>query len=267
MTTPKGSPGPDDPRRLGGDIAGPGGPLDRDAVIFDTTNAVLLESTVMAVMHNRSDGRDVVGVLLEGRINRTNDRARVLFLTDGDGAAALLTEALSLMKRAADGGMRDLAADIAVDSPLSRRGGAVVTPNARSSEQNATSRDALAEVAALQIAAFFGPDDTPYAAARAAVDAVLSVLRHQVEALPVSVHLDPRHDDPLIARKAVLALLDAPTDRVGAPGDRRRDVRLRNTASRTARLRCFVLGHVRGPLSLPGGSHIVFAGPCRRCGR
>jgi hypothetical protein len=114
VTTPRGTSGASDPRRLGGDIAGPGGPRDRDSVVFDTTNAVILDSTVVAVMHNPSDGRDVVGVLLEGRINRSTDRTRVLFLTDGDGLATLITEGLSLAKRAADGGMRELAADIAV---------------------------------------------------------------------------------------------------------------------------------------------------------
>ncbi|WP_018503066.1 hypothetical protein [Parafrankia discariae] len=91
---------PDDPRDLGGDIAGPGGPHDRNAVVVDTSNAVLLAGLDVAIAHNASDGRDFVTLLVEGRINRTQDRTRVLWLADEDGLAALVTEIEALMRRA-----------------------------------------------------------------------------------------------------------------------------------------------------------------------
>lgn len=100
-----------DPRELGGDISGPGGPLDRNSVVFDTTRAVLLDGAVAAVMHSQRAG-DMFGVLLEGRINRSQDRAKVLFLMDGDGLAALATEAMSAGWQAGIvGGMAALYAD------------------------------------------------------------------------------------------------------------------------------------------------------------
>jgi hypothetical protein len=91
---------PSDPRATPGDITGPGGPHDRNSVVLDTSNAVLLDYTEAALGHNGSDGRDFVALLLGGRINQTLDRARVLFLMDADGAAAIVTELESLMTRA-----------------------------------------------------------------------------------------------------------------------------------------------------------------------
>ncbi|MFC7794630.1 hypothetical protein [Streptomyces cinereoruber] len=86
-----------DPRKSGGDIAGPGGPHDRDSVIVDTTNAVLLDaSTVVEV---ESNSGPIIGMLLEGRINQTTDRARNLYLMNEDGAAALVTELMALAHR------------------------------------------------------------------------------------------------------------------------------------------------------------------------
>jgi hypothetical protein len=90
----------DDPRNLGGDLAGPGGPFDRHAVVFDTSNAVLLGEMDAAVMHNGSDGQDFITLLLQGRVNQSKDRARVLYIMDEDGAAALTTEIESLIVRA-----------------------------------------------------------------------------------------------------------------------------------------------------------------------
>ncbi|MFF1298099.1 MULTISPECIES: hypothetical protein [unclassified Streptomyces] len=87
-----------DPRRSGGDIAGPGGPHDRNSVILDTTGAVLLDNTNVCLMET-SNGSVVLGVLLEGRINKTTDRARNLYLMNEDGAAALVSELLALAHR------------------------------------------------------------------------------------------------------------------------------------------------------------------------
>jgi hypothetical protein len=88
-----------DPRDLTGDIAGPGGPYDEGQVVIDTTNAVLMDSLDVARVDNRSDGRSMVALLIGGRLNRSEDRARVLFLGDLDMLAALITEAHGLAKR------------------------------------------------------------------------------------------------------------------------------------------------------------------------
>lgn len=87
-----------DPRKTGGDIAGPGGPHDRNAVVIDTTDAVLLDSSDVCLMET-SNGTPVLALLLEGRINKTTDRARNLYLLNEDGAAALVTELLALAHR------------------------------------------------------------------------------------------------------------------------------------------------------------------------
>lgn len=87
-----------DPRKTGGDIAGPGGPHDRSSVIVDTTNAVILDATTVTEVETLT-GRPALAVLLEGRIARTSDRARNLYLMEEDGAAALITEVLALAHR------------------------------------------------------------------------------------------------------------------------------------------------------------------------
>jgi hypothetical protein len=89
-----------DPRRPGGGIAGPGGPHDQGGVVIDTRRAVLLETTTVAKVDNPSDGRTFVALELEGRINRSSERADILYLFDADGAAAIVTELLGFMKRA-----------------------------------------------------------------------------------------------------------------------------------------------------------------------
>lgn len=104
----------DDPRRLGGDIAGPGGPHDRHAFVVDSTDAVLLDHTTVSIVHlARRDApgevEHAVGLLLEGRVNKTRDRTRVLYLVNADGAAALFTELAGLASRASAEGLTDLA--------------------------------------------------------------------------------------------------------------------------------------------------------------
>ncbi len=87
-----------DPRKPGGNIAGPGGPHDRNAVVLDTTDAVLLDHTSVCLMET-SGGSVVLAMLLEGRINKTSDRARNLYLMNEDGAAALVSELMALAHR------------------------------------------------------------------------------------------------------------------------------------------------------------------------
>jgi hypothetical protein len=91
-----------DPRRLGGDLAGLGGPRDRGAVFLDTTDTVLLESvevcTVDAVRQGALGGQ-VIFMMLDGRINKTTDRTRVGYILGPDSAAALITQLLALADR------------------------------------------------------------------------------------------------------------------------------------------------------------------------
>lgn len=105
-----------DPRGSHGDIVGPGGPYDEDAVVVDMTNAVLLDySTVSLVGLVRAGGENETGVvlMLEGRVNKTRDRrTRVLYVMNGDGAAAIVTELLGIAKRAERGGDGQLAAEL-----------------------------------------------------------------------------------------------------------------------------------------------------------
>lgn len=88
---------------VGGTIAGPGGPYDRDAVVVDTTNAVLLDTTVAAIVAltrgGKADG-DAIALTLEGRVNHREARAEVLYLMDEDGAAALIAELVGVAARA-----------------------------------------------------------------------------------------------------------------------------------------------------------------------
>jgi len=88
-----------DPRKTGGDIAGPGGPQDRDAVIIDTTDAVLLDHSTVTLIETPNHTAPVLAMLLEGRINKTTDRARNLYLMNEDGAAALVSELIALAHR------------------------------------------------------------------------------------------------------------------------------------------------------------------------
>ena len=94
-----------DPRKLGGNIAGPGGPHDKGGTIFDTKGAVLLDYCEVATAEGAGDGtEDAIALLLAGRVNGTRDKARVLYMMDADGAAALVTEIEALVRRgAADG--------------------------------------------------------------------------------------------------------------------------------------------------------------------
>ena len=83
-----------DPRKPGGDIAGPGGPHDRDQVVIDATDGVLLDSIDVAHVRMEKDG------ILSGRINKTTDHSRVLYLMDRQGAASLVADVIALYGRA-----------------------------------------------------------------------------------------------------------------------------------------------------------------------
>lgn len=88
-----------DPTSLGGDISGPGGPHERDGVVVDTTNAVLLDTTTVAMV--ALGEVEAVALLLEGRVNKRLDRAKVLVLMPNEGAAEMIVEVLGLLERMA----------------------------------------------------------------------------------------------------------------------------------------------------------------------
>lgn len=91
-----------DPRTLGGDISGPGGPHDRNAVVIDMTDVVLLQgatvSQVETVRHGAWEGRRTY-LQLEGRVNKTTRQVQVGFIAGPDGVAVLITELLAVAYR------------------------------------------------------------------------------------------------------------------------------------------------------------------------
>ena len=92
-----------DPRTLGGSIAGPGGPRDRNSVVVGMSRAVLFDNMTVCQIEASTPVTDpMIAMVLSGRINQTVDRAEVLFLFDLDGAAAIVTELLALAMRMDD---------------------------------------------------------------------------------------------------------------------------------------------------------------------
>lgn len=91
-----------DPRRLGGDIAGPGGPHDRGAVFLDLTDTVLMSGVEVCAVDTMRAGvtaGQVMFMTIDGRVNKTDDQVRVGYLFDPDGAAAIITELLAMADR------------------------------------------------------------------------------------------------------------------------------------------------------------------------
>lgn len=90
-----------DPRDLGGDVSGPGGPYDRGAFVVDARRALLVD--YQEVCQIDGWGEDVYALLLEGRVNRTQDRAKVMAVGGIDFMAALITELHGVAERAGVG--------------------------------------------------------------------------------------------------------------------------------------------------------------------
>ena len=95
-----------DPRTVGGRIAGPGGPFEKGAVIFDVTDAVLLDHAEVAMVDTVRDGQIVgygaMALKLSGRVNKSPDRAEILFLFDAQGAGTIVANILGAAMRAID---------------------------------------------------------------------------------------------------------------------------------------------------------------------
>jgi hypothetical protein len=94
---------PTDPRRPGGSIAGFGGSYDENQTVVDVSKAVLLDACEVAIVggvrHGVLDPKPITALLLAGRINKTEERAHILFLLDEDGAAAIVTELIGVAHR------------------------------------------------------------------------------------------------------------------------------------------------------------------------
>lgn len=91
-----------DPRRLGGQMSGPGGPHERGAVLMDLTDAVIMSGVEVCTVDTMRGGQmagQVIFMTVDGRVNKTSDQVRVGYLFDTDGAAALITELLALADR------------------------------------------------------------------------------------------------------------------------------------------------------------------------
>lgn len=81
-------------------IAGPGGPFDRNAVVVDATDAVLLDNINSCVIaQNGDENRPAVALDLGGRVNKTTRRSSVLYLMDEEGAAKLAADLIGLAHR------------------------------------------------------------------------------------------------------------------------------------------------------------------------
>lgn len=92
-----------DPTGVPGTIVDPvEDPYGRNTVVVDSRNAVLLDHTAAAIAHVTRAGKpdDAIALTLAGRVNQRTERAEVLFLTDLDGAAALVAEVLGVAYRA-----------------------------------------------------------------------------------------------------------------------------------------------------------------------
>lgn len=120
-----------DPREAGGGIVrdtAAGDPTAHRNLTLDTSQAVLLDHTTMLLVHgtvHRDDDR--IAMLLEGRINRTQDRASIMFMFDEDGAAALVSELLSLGHRMGPDflkRLRERVTDLSTQGVLDQIGGA-----------------------------------------------------------------------------------------------------------------------------------------------
>jgi len=81
-----------------GAMVGPG-----EDVVLDTSKAVLLDGMEVCLVGPPRDATSeqdlMLAMRLDGRVNRTDDRASIMFLLNEDGAAAIISELLDLATR------------------------------------------------------------------------------------------------------------------------------------------------------------------------
>jgi len=92
-----------DPRDLGGSFSGGDDPFGQGDVLLDARYAILADNLDVCKVdpeHGARGREGVYAVLIGGRINQTQDRARVMFFGDLDWLAALVTEINGVAERA-----------------------------------------------------------------------------------------------------------------------------------------------------------------------
>jgi hypothetical protein len=98
-----------DPRDLGGSFSGGDDPFGASNVLIDARHAILASHLDICKIDPEGGARgrdDVYAVIVGGRINQTQDTARVLFFGDLDWLASLITEAHGVAER--DGKLAEL---------------------------------------------------------------------------------------------------------------------------------------------------------------
>jgi hypothetical protein len=85
----------------GGTMVDPvGDPYARGNVLLDVRKAVLMDSIDVSLVDTKREGEPPrLAMLLAGRINFSQGRARQLYLFDEDGAAAIVSELVALATR------------------------------------------------------------------------------------------------------------------------------------------------------------------------
>lgn len=89
-----------DPRELGGDISGPGGPFDFGQTVIDARHAVLMDYLDVVRIDDWSADEEAFALLIQGRIHRTIDRASVMVACNLDALASIVTEIHGVAQRA-----------------------------------------------------------------------------------------------------------------------------------------------------------------------
>lgn len=79
-------------------VEGDDSPYGEHNTVVDASRALLPESTDVA-MSDQSDGRRIAVMDIAGRINRSEERTRVVVLLNPDGVAAIVTQLIGLMQR------------------------------------------------------------------------------------------------------------------------------------------------------------------------
>lgn len=90
------------PRNLGGSISLFGNPREQSTSLLDMTDSVHLEATTVCtvdVVRSGELNEQAIFMTMEGRINKKPDKVSVGFIFGPDGAAAIITELLSLVDR------------------------------------------------------------------------------------------------------------------------------------------------------------------------
>lgn len=88
----------------GGAVDVAGDPHAQGGVLLDMRGAVLLENSEVILVDTKRDEPVAMVLRLAGRVNYSTDRADTAYLFGPDGAAAIVTEVIGLVQRAAHGG-------------------------------------------------------------------------------------------------------------------------------------------------------------------